>query len=377
MKSNGKSAIIAVSLAVASIVFLLSFTGFDVTLNSQDVVSGDEVFVSTDEIAIKNFLNGLEETALLESQEQLFGIGIFIDFKDSNGVIIPQDSNFLKIPLTEKSIVVETASLIGGDGQLLDFARIQFDVTGIVTKDTKVNVKADYEILSNDAVFLTGVISNSGQTTNNRLDLDFKQGTKTGQALELSFEKNEIPIIVGSGSPKLNTLEFRITSVEAIIGENFDTEQYLWSGSFPVYQLSYNADDQTRTIRDFTGMAIQTLPNDVGIQVCGNDFGRLASGTPDVQRNAPSITVKDMNGVVVLQSSAPNYGSRDADFNSYKCGNINSGLERDTQYKFITNGVTTDVMTPDSPILYNASCKASLSGSSLVVKCTSNYGWSQ
>ena len=362
-----KPAIIAVSLAV-SLSFVLIFTDFEIQLNSQDVVNGDEVFVTTDQRAIDKFLSEIENDVINSDIEQAFGIGIFVDFKDSNGNIIPQDSNFLKIPLTSTSVTMNTDSLVGNDGELLDFAKIQFDVTGITTQETKLQVSADYEILSNDKVFLTGTIYGSGNTINNKLNLDFQQGTKTGNALELSFEKNEIPVIVGSGSPKVNTLDFRITSVEAIVGESFDTEQYLWIGSFPVYSLSYEADDQTRTIRDFTGKAIQTLPNNIGIQVCGNDFGRW--GGLELGRNAPTITVKDLAGVTVMVSSPPSYGNRDADFNSYKCGNISTGLERETTYLFNGQQVT----TPNAPILYKAECKVTYVSPTYKVICTDNFG---
>lgn len=341
------------------------FTGFDVSLSPQEVVSGEQVFVTTDKTAIDNFIQKIESE---QNTKQAFGIGIFVDFKDSNGVIIPQDTSFLKIPLTQ----TYTASLVSDSGQILDYAVFQFDVVGVLANDDKLQVTADYEILSNDSVFLTGTVFGVGETNDKTLNLKFEQGSKTGEALELSFAKNEIPFIQDSR----NTLEFRITSVEAIIGSGFETDKHDWSGSFPILTVKFDADSKTRTVRDYTGLAIQTLPNDVGIQSCGYDNGRLSNGE-SFGRYAPIITVKTLDGKTVLVSDAPNWGFKDSDFNSLKCGNIITGLERNFDYEFHIAGDVISVTTPSEPFLYKAECTYYGAESTGVFPCKSNFGWSR
>ena len=382
MKLKKTYVIFSVSLAVASLLFFLSFTQFNVSLRTQEIVDGKQVFVSSDETAVDEFLDILEEERNKinadnkENITQGFGLGIFVDFRDSNGIVIPQEGNFLKVPFSDTFLKLDptTASLVGTDGRLLDFAKIQFDVLAITLIDAKVQVTAKYQVLSNENVIFSGTVFGIGNTVNKQLNLKFEQGSKIGEAIELNFENGEIPMMIGHDIPITNTLEFRIVEIEGVIGEGFDTDRYYWKGDFPVYTLKYDADDKTRTIRDYRGIAIQTLPNDIGIQVCGYDSGRLSPGN-DFSAFAPSITVKSVTGSVIMQSSSPPWGINDASFNSHKCGNIISGLERNTNYKFIMHdGSSFDIKTPNTPILYSASCVAKSSNS---FPCISNFGWSR
>ena len=383
MKLKKIHVIFVVSLAVASLFFFLSFTQFNVGLRTQEIVDGDQVFVSSEKTAVDEFLQVLEEENKKNPAiiNQGFGIGLFIDFRDSNGLIIPQDSNFVKVPFSDTSLRLNptTDSLIGTNGEFLDFAKFQIDAYGVVISDDKVEVTAKYQVLSNDVIFLEGVIFGSGNTVDKQLNLKFEQGQKRGEAIELSFESGEIPMIVGHGVPVTNTIQFRIVEIEAVIGESFDTDRYYWKGTFPVYTLKYDASDTTRIIRDFRGIAIETLPNDIGIQVCGYDDGRLFP-SQDFSAYAPIIVVKDNLGNIIFESDSPNWGNRDADFNSKKCGNIITGLERNTSYKFIVDGTSFDVITPSVPILYYAKCDFKSSGTSnpyTLFSCVSNFGWSK
>lgn len=337
----------------------------------QDVVSGDGVFITTQPGEINKFIVELDNQNKDPdlANKQSFGIGIFVQLKDSNGKIVPQKSNLLPIDLQ---------SLVGLDGNLYDFAKIQFDIYGLVLKDTNIQATVDYELVSNNNVFLTGKAFGTGMTKDGQLNLFFEQGKKVGEVLELDFEKNEVPIVYNDSFFR-NTLEVRITKVEAVVGNNFDTKQYKWSGSFPVYVLKFDSDKKTNTVRDYRGIAIQSLPNDVGIQVCGYDNGRLFPGQ-DFGRFAPSITVKK-NNVIVLTSVEPSWGYSDADFNSSKCSSPVSGLERNTDYVFVMHdGSTYNIRTSDDPFLYYAKCIFKESGTyqnpKTLFPCTSNFGWS-
>lgn len=245
MHDIDKKIILASVITLSVFIFYLSFTSFDVRLAQKDVVSDDAVIVSTDETAITNFIASLES-----EKQQALGIGVFVDFLDSNNQIIPQESKFLSIPFTDTSI-----SLLGKSGELLDFAKIRFDVNGIVLHDDNVQLSAEYEILSNGTPFVSGLVFGDGMTTDKRLDLDFENSGKRGNVFELSFEKNEIPF----KQDFTNTLEFRIKKVEAVVGSEFDTKQYNWSGDFPVYTLKYDADSKSKTVRDFMGIATRVL----------------------------------------------------------------------------------------------------------------------
>ena len=380
MKLKKTYVIFSVSLAVASLFFFLSFTQFNVSLRTQEIVDGEQVFVSSEKTAVDEFLQILEEENKknTDTKSQGFGIGVFVDFRDSNGVIIPQDSNFVKVPFSDTSLRLNPTSnsLVGTNGELLDFAEFQVDAYGVVLFDDKIEVSAKYEVLSNDVVFLSGTMFGSGETVNKQLNLKFEQGQKRGDAIELSFESGEIPTNIGHDTPITNTIQFRITEIEAVVGKDFETDRYYWKGTFPVYTLKYDATDTTRVIRDFRGIAVETLPNDIGIQVCGYDDGKILP-SQDFTAYAPTITVKDINGVIVMTSDSPNWGSRDSDFNSLKCGNIISGLERNKDYKFIVDGISFDVKTPSTPILYKASCSFKSTGTQMIFPCISNFGWNK
>lgn len=341
---------------------------------SNDVVNSDQVFVSSNKVAINKFINSLESTVESGSNDtvkpkQGFGIGVFVDLRDSNGVVIPQDSNFLAVS--------ELQSLIGANNELLDFTKFQFDITALTVYDDDVQVTVNYDVVSNENVFISGKAYGNGKTVNKEFNLKFEQGDKIGDAVEIDFEKNEVPgIITGT-----NTLEVRITHVEAVVGSSFETKHYKWDGSFPILTVKYESDPTTRTVRDYRGVAVQTLPNDVGIKVCGYDNGRLFPGQ-DFPAFAPTITVKDSTGKIVLVSSQPLWGNRDADFNSLKCSSISSGLERNTNYSFVMHdGSVYQVTTPETPILYSATCVIKTAGTyqspQTLFPCSSNFGWSR
>ena len=184
--------------------------------------------------------------------------------------------------------------------------------------------------------FLSGTAYGSGSTVNNKLSLNFEQGSKKGEAIELDFDKGEIPgayleiieiekqlqsIHLSTSPPEpvfytdkqdyrdyqgtlksnyvqietsdskfaravfdqqnqqiqnqinalnsklsqlnaqenRNTLDVRVSKVSAVVGKDFDTKQYEWTGSFPVYTLKFDADTQHSTIRDSHGIAIKVL----------------------------------------------------------------------------------------------------------------------
>ncbi len=356
-------AIITIASAVIVVGFSLIFTEFKVGVLQNDVVSAERVFVSTDKTAIDAFVASLDPVPEEEIKQQGFGIGVFVDLRDSNDIVIPQTSNLLPVSLQN---LVDPSS-----GLLLDFATIQFDILGLTVIDDYIQVNVDYEVTNNDNIFLSGKAYGSGTTINNELDLKFEQGSVIGDAIEISFENNEVPSII-TGT---NKLQVRIIHVDVIVGTGFDTVQYPdWDGSFPVYTLQYDSDPNKKTVRNFQGIAVETLPNDSGIQVCGNDFGRLLPGQ-DIAQNAPTITVQELDGRTVLQSVPPPYGNRDADFNSYKCSSIVTGLDRDHDYNFIVNGVSVPVTTSTSSELFKAQCKASVVSGTTRVQCSSNFGW--
>jgi hypothetical protein len=359
--------VITISLAVASIFFFFSFSGFSTAISTQDVVNQDEIFISTDQKAVDGFVKTLGTQ--LDEKQQALGVILSVVMKDSNGKVIPQEENFLNIPAMGSLISVN-------NGELLDYAKIQFDFEAVLAKDDHIGqITVNYEIYSNEATtpFLTGKAFGSGTTQNNRLNLDFEQGSKTGNAIELSFEKGEIPVVTVGGNSYRNTLEVKVTKVSAIVGKEFETKQYEWSGQFPVYTLKFDADANTRTVRDYRGIAIQTLPNDIGIQTCGMDSGRFIQGG-GFSPHAPVFTVTK-DGKPVLTAPQPSWGNHDADFNSSKCGSIASGLERSTTYLFTVDGTPISVTTPATPILYKVSCTRDHTNE--VESCTSNFGWSK
>lgn len=384
LKTN---AIVAVSiaLAVTAVVFYFSFTEFEVELTQQEVVSGEQVFVSTDKVAVDKFIEEFgTDDPTDENTQQKFGIAMFVDFRDSSGKVIPEGTNFLNIPLTETNL--NTASLIGEDGELLDFADIQFDFLGITAKDDFVEVSVDYEILSNGVVFLQGTAFANGMTSNNKINLDFSEGDVIGDAVQLSFENGDIPVEIVEGEVVRNVLEIRLKKVETLIGSDFETRYYKWLGSFPIYSLRYDADPSTITVFDYTGKAITSLPMDVSIQSCGQNNGRIDYGswdnkkTVDTPRVYPIITVQDDLDRFILTSSNPTWGTRDADFGAVKCGSIVGGLERDADYRLTvtTNRnnfkETIPITTPLDPFNYKITCSHFWDGK-VKLKCTSNFNW--
>lgn len=372
MDKFGKVLIIGLIFTIGSVFFFFSFTSFTTSATANDVVSGEQIFITTNQTAADKFVNDLiaiekttnEQNPSAVPVSKSFGIGLFVDFKDSNGVVIPQTSNFL--------VVNQLNSLLAGDGVFLDFAKFQFDVLAILTQDNYVDATVDYQVLSNGVKFLEGKAYGKGMTKDGKLNLTFEQGKKIGDVLELDFEKGEVPYV----DKTTNTMEIRIIHVDAIIGQSFDTVHRVWSGEFPALIVKFDADSSTRVIRDYRGIAVETLPNDVAIQVCGHDQGRLITGG-GFGSYAPTIVVKQGNNEIV-KSIAPVWGSRDADFNSNKCGIIVGGLDRNADYDFIVDGKLIKVKTPSTPFTYRAECKmdTNIAGTSEVRKCTSNFGWS-
>lgn len=243
--------IIAISIAIASVFFFFSFSGFSTVLATQDIIDQDQIFISTDQTAVDGFVDGLSDT--LSDEEQGVGVILSVVMKDSNGVIIPQEQNFLTIPVTGSLVSLN-------NGELLDFAILQLDFEAVLVNDDKVTMTVDYEVIMNrQNTFLTGTAFGTGTTTDNRLNMEFEQGQKKGDAIELDFLKGEIPFQTISGNTFRNTLDIKVTKVSATVGTGFDTKQYEWEGSFPVYTLKFDHDPLYNTVRDFTGTAIKVL----------------------------------------------------------------------------------------------------------------------
>lgn len=400
MQRNSSIIVILSLIAVISFFFFFSFTEFQTVLVSNDVVTGDEVFITTDKTAVDNFMNRLHDEQVIQLQRlqeeeqnyladvktqaeleqknfqdhlseielkkktQALGVGVFITLKDSNGNLIPQESKLLPV----NSIFLD-------DSTLLDFAKIQFDIVSLLLFDDNVQSTVKFDLVSNGKVFSSGVAFADGKTVDGKINYKFESGSKIGDAYEVNVG-NDIPVIASSGGT-INTFEIKIKNVSALVGDDFNTRQFNWSGDFPVYTLKFIADDSHRTIRDFTGTAIMTLPNDIGIYVCGNDDGRVKiskTQSVDIPVYAPKILVYETNGDFVMESDQPNWGSRDADFNSYKCSVTKSGLDRNHNYIFKIDSANSngyEVSTPSTSMSYYAKC----TNTGYSNTCESNFGW--
>ena len=371
--------IIAVSLAIASVFFFFSFSGFSTVLISQDVVDQDQIFFSTDQTAVDGFVDDLSDT--LTDDEQGVGVILTVVMKDSNGKIIPQEQNFLTVPIM-------TSLISTNNGALLDFAKLQFDFEAVLVKNDRIGeITVDYEMTMNRSTpFLKGTAFGSGTTTNNRLNLDFEQGTKRGNAIELDFEKGEVPVKIVTGQSFTNTLDVTVTKVSALVGTNFGTQQYQWTGVFPVYKLKFDADAESRTVRDYRGIAIQTLPNDITISTSSSPAthqNNYRGGTVDYAWSATTstITVTKLDGTVIAKTSGGIVGgiprgetllftlqhSHSVQANDLPNGGCVGGFVG----FFCSGGASTQtftITTPESQRAYTAGC------SGIPRSCTNNFG---
>lgn len=361
--------VISIALSVSAIFFFFSFTGFSTILATNDVVNGEEIFISTDQTAVDGFLETLNfeldkldpncsefdlETDMCPTfKDQALGLILTVVMRDSNGVIVPQEQNFLTIPTP--------ASLLTVDGELLDFAKLQFDFEAVLVKNDRIGeITVDYEMTMNGGTaFLKGTAFGSGTTADNRLNLLFEQGTKRGDAIELDFEKGEVPVKIVTGQSFTNTLDVTVTKVSALVGTDFGTQQYQWTGVFPVYKLKFDADAESRTVRDFRGIAVQTLPNDITISASSTPRLDINNYVGDVDyhwdKTSTTITVTKLDGSFIASTS----------------GGIVGGIPRGETLIFTITGDgagSWTVTTPDSQRAYTAGCSPHPKSS-----CTNNF----
>ncbi len=370
--------VISIALSIAAAFFFFSFSGFSTIIATNDVVNNDQIFISTDQTAVDGFIETLEEeleTLDIPEQDQALGVILTVVMKDSNGDIIPQEQNFLTIP----EMVTQSLITVGVDDQkLLDFAVLQFDFEAVLVKDDRIGeITIDYEMTMNRGAtpFLTGTAFGSGQTTDHRLNLDFEQGSKIGNAIELDFEKGEVPIRLVTGNSYRNTLDVTVTKVSALVGTEFGTQQFQWIGEFPVYKLKFDADSETLTVRNYQGIAIQTLPNDITIQECGKSrlhHNNWHNGADYSWGPSPQKIKVYQDGKLIATSRSPDVSSAGGS----SCGGLVGGIPRGADLQFTVNdGAYIDVHTPDTQKAYVCNAGGlSSSATYCSASCTGTWG---
>ena len=365
------------------------------------IIRNAPVFVTTNTTAIDEFVAILEvdeETVdvTTETLDQLtgtttyvteeiivpgVGLGVEVALLDSDNTVIPQSSNFLKIPVLDAFVSNPTsASLVDSSGNDISLGRIQVIFKALTTSEENLTITGNYQVLLNGDLLAEKELYGKGRAVGNTLDLS----TDLDASLTFTFEDEDVSqFIVGEDDNVfLNNFEIRVQYVEVVMGDFFETKQYIFNGDFPAYQMRFTHDGTTNTVRDFSGAAIQIPLSNSGVTSCGYGSNRYQtiSGYERPPPYYPAITVKDLTGKTVLDLTSEPH--RD---NGRQCTTL-IGLQREAVYNIIVNDEPPiQVTTPSTTFIYEATCQreferkegfndyyyTSFRGQS----CTSNFGW--